>query len=44
LHRQQHLTQAQWDREFTKMTNWGAPVTPENRSAILDYLVKHFGR
>jgi len=41
---QQHLTQAQWDREITKMTNWGAPVTSENRSAILDYLVKHFGR
>jgi DMSO/TMAO reductase YedYZ molybdopterin-dependent catalytic subunit len=41
--RQQRLTKAQWDREITKMTNWGAPVTPENRNTILDYLVQHFG-
>ncbi len=42
--RQQHLTRAQWDREITKMTNWGAPVTPENRNAILDYLSQGLGR
>jgi DMSO/TMAO reductase YedYZ molybdopterin-dependent catalytic subunit len=35
---QQHLTHAQWDREVTKMTNWGAPVTAENRKSILDFL------
>jgi sulfite oxidase len=34
----QHLTKAQWDKEVTKMTNWGAPVTEDNRAGILDYL------
>jgi DMSO/TMAO reductase YedYZ molybdopterin-dependent catalytic subunit len=38
--RQQRLTRAQWDREITKMTNWGAPVKPENRDSILNYLVQ----
>jgi DMSO/TMAO reductase YedYZ molybdopterin-dependent catalytic subunit len=42
--RQQHLTKAQWDREITKMTNWGAPVTAENRDSILNYLVQQFSR
>ena len=41
--RQQHLTKAQWDREITKMTNWGAPVKAENRDTILNYLVEQFG-
>ncbi len=41
--RQQRLTRAQWDREITKMTNWGAPVKPENRDSILNYLVQQFG-
>jgi hypothetical protein len=36
--RQQHLTRAQWDREVTKMTGWGAPVKPEQRNGLLDYL------
>jgi DMSO/TMAO reductase YedYZ molybdopterin-dependent catalytic subunit len=36
--RQQRLTRAQWDREVTKMTGWGAPVKPEDRSGLLDYL------
>jgi hypothetical protein len=40
--RQQHLTRAQWDREVTKMTGWGAPVKPENRDALLDYLSSGF--
>jgi DMSO/TMAO reductase YedYZ molybdopterin-dependent catalytic subunit len=35
---QQRLTRVQWDRELTKMSNWGAPVTPENREGILNYL------
>ena len=35
---QQHLTRAQWDRELTKMTGWGAPLTPEQRASLLDYL------
>jgi hypothetical protein len=40
---QQRLTKAQWDRELTKMTNWGAQVTPQNHDSILDYLVQHYG-
>ncbi len=41
--KQQRLTRGQWDREITKMTNWGAPVKPENRDSILNYLVQAFG-
>jgi DMSO/TMAO reductase YedYZ molybdopterin-dependent catalytic subunit len=41
--RQQRLTRAQWDRELTKMSNWGAPVTPENHDSILNYLVQQYG-
>lgn len=41
--RQQRLTRAQWDREITKMTNWGAPVKPEARDSILNYLFQQFG-
>jgi hypothetical protein len=40
--RQQRLTRAQWDREVTKMTGWGAAVKPDDRNAILDYLSAHF--
>jgi DMSO/TMAO reductase YedYZ molybdopterin-dependent catalytic subunit len=40
---QQHLTRAQWDREITKMTNWGAPVKPETRDSILNYLAQQYG-
>jgi DMSO/TMAO reductase YedYZ molybdopterin-dependent catalytic subunit len=36
--RQQRLTRAQWDREVTKMTGWGAEVKPEQRNGLLDYL------
>ena len=39
---QQHLTREQWDREIQKMTNWGAPVKPEDREAILKYLSDNF--
>ena len=41
--RQQRLTRAQWDREITKMTNWGAQVKPEERDPILNYLVGRYG-
>ena len=40
--RQQHLTRAQWDREVTKMTGWGAEVKPEQRDSLLDYLSSGF--
>ena len=39
---QQRLTRPQWDRELNKMTNWGAPVKPENRDGLLDYLSSQF--
>jgi len=39
---QQHLTRAQWEREVNKMTGWGAPVKPEDREAILQYLSDQF--
>jgi len=41
---QQHLTRAQWDREITKMTNWGAQVKSEDRDLFLDYLTSNFGQ
>ena len=40
---QQRLTRAQWDREITKMTNWGAPVKAEQRDEILEFLAGRFG-
>jgi len=40
--RQQHLTRAQWDREVTKMTGWGAEVKPEQRNGLLDYLAARY--
>ncbi len=40
---QQKLTRAQWDREITKMTGWGAQVKPEDRDRFLDYLFGNFG-
>jgi len=41
--RQQRLTRAQWDREITKMTGWGAKVADQDRGAFLDYLFANFG-
>lgn len=40
---QQSLTRAQWDREVTKMTNWGANVKANERDEIIDYLTKRYG-
>jgi DMSO/TMAO reductase YedYZ molybdopterin-dependent catalytic subunit len=36
--RMQKLTSAQWDREVTKMTGWGASIKPEQKDAIMEYL------
>ncbi|MEO8099743.1 MAG: sulfite oxidase [Acidobacteriota bacterium] len=41
--RQQRLTRAQWDREITKMTDWGAPVAAGDRETLLDFLARSFG-
>jgi hypothetical protein len=42
--RQQRLTRAQWDREITKMTGWGAKLKDEDRAGLLEYLSSRFGR
>jgi len=42
--RQQRLTRTQWEREITKMTDWGAQVAPQDRQALLDYLTQTFGK
>jgi sulfite oxidase len=39
---QQRLTRAQWDREINKMTGWGAPLKPQDRDAVLNYLSNQF--
>jgi DMSO/TMAO reductase YedYZ molybdopterin-dependent catalytic subunit len=39
---QQRLTRAQWDREINKMTGWGAPLKPQDREAVLNYLSSQF--
>ena len=40
--RQQRMTRAQWEKEMDKMTGWGAPVKPEDRPAIVDYLSSQY--
>jgi DMSO/TMAO reductase YedYZ molybdopterin-dependent catalytic subunit len=40
--RGQRLTRAQWDREITKMTDWGANLSPADRTSLLDYLSSAF--
>ena len=39
----QRLTRTQWEAELTKMTGWGAPVTPEETPDLLVYLMENFG-
>jgi len=39
----QKLTRPQWEREIDKMTRWGAPVKPEDRGAIIEWLLSQFG-
>ena len=41
--RQQRLTKGQWEREVDKMMRWGAPVKPEDRSAIVEFLSGRYG-
>jgi mono/diheme cytochrome c family protein len=40
---QQRLTVKQWTATVEKMTRWGAPVPPNDKQAVIDYLAKHFG-
>src|SRR5260221_12487265 len=39
---QQRLNATQWEREIEKMQRWGAAVTPDNKSVLIDYLSKGF--
>jgi len=39
----QRLSRVQWERELDKMTRWGAPVAPDNRETIIEFLLSHFG-
>lgn len=39
----QRLPRATWDKELTKMAGWGWSATPEERSALLEFLVANFG-
>jgi mono/diheme cytochrome c family protein len=41
--RQQRLTEKQWQATVTKMIGWGAPVSEDERSALVAYLVQNFG-
>lgn len=40
---QQRLSEKQWTAEVGKMVGWGAPVSPEKRTELIDYLVRNFG-
>lgn len=40
---QQRLTRTQWDAEINKMVGWGAKVSDQERSALLDYLAGRYG-
>ncbi|MGH9542095.1 MAG: hypothetical protein ACRD2H_09465, partial [Terriglobales bacterium] len=41
--RQERLTRAQWDRELTKMTGFGAQIKPDAREGFLNYLLTNYG-
>jgi hypothetical protein len=40
---QQRLDRATWEAIVDRMISYGAPITPETRPLILDYLVRHLG-
>jgi len=39
----QRLPRATWDRELTKMAGWGWSAKPDERAALLEFLVANFG-
>jgi hypothetical protein len=39
----QRLPRATWDKELTKMAGWGWSAKPEDRAALLDFLVANYG-
>jgi hypothetical protein len=40
---QQQLERSMWTKEVDKMIQWGAPVRPEERKFLLDYLSAFYG-
>jgi hypothetical protein len=40
---QQRLDRATWEDILTRMITYGAPITPETRPRILEYLVTYLG-
>jgi len=41
--RQQRLTGPQWQAEVDKMQRWGAEIRDEDKNALAQYLLTHFG-
>jgi cytochrome c5 len=39
---QQRLDAAGWSREADKMTGWGAVLTADEKTALVDYLARRF--
>jgi mono/diheme cytochrome c family protein len=39
----QRLPRATWDRELTKMAGWGWSAKPDDRAALLEFLVANYG-
>ena len=39
----QRLKPAQWQAEVTKMTKWGAPLTPKEQQTLALWLASHYG-
>lgn len=40
---QQRLSGRGWTKSVDKMIRWGAPVAPEDREALINYLAQNFG-
>ena len=41
---QQRLDREGWEAILDRMISYGAPIPPEDRPAILEYLVTHLGQ
>lgn len=39
----QRLNRLGWEEIVDRMIRWGAPITPQERILIIEYLYKHFG-
>jgi hypothetical protein len=40
---QQHKDAAAWGRTLTQMRTWGSPIQDQDQTALVAYLVEHFG-